>query len=154
MRKALIVASLALAAALALAAPAVAQDAPAEPDRRGGIILTYHLQDPALGLDGLSLEGDWHPEGSEWISVAGHLSPDGNASGFSGAGPRLHLPIGPVRLYGHYLLGDIAEGQDDGLNHRLGLGLEIPFATRGFVRFGPDHDGEQAHFSVGVGVRF
>ena len=128
----------------------VAASAFAQDERQGGILLSYHLQDPALGLEGFSLEGDWHPDNSDWISFAGHLSEER----FSGAGPRLHVPVGPIRLYGHTLFGDISQGEDDGLNMRLGGGIEIPFIERGFVRFGPDIDGVQTHFTVGVGVTF
>lgn len=135
--------------------PAAAQDA--EPDV-GSVLVSYNLADLEPGVEnrvsGLSLEADLKIPGTV-LSVVGHVS-DHGAVKFSGAGPRVTHDLGPLKIFGHYLFGNLSAGgvATAGLDAKKGGGVEVPIWKRAIIRIGADHDGKTLYSIVGVGFRF
>ena len=131
-----------------------AQDAP----DHGSVLLNYNLADLEPGvtnrLSGLSLEADVKIPGTV-VSFVGHVSDHGEVN-FSGAGPRITHDLGPLKIYGHYLFGNLTSGgvATTGLDAKKGGGVEVPITNRFVMRIGADHDGKTLYSIVGVGVRF
>ena len=78
----------------------------------GSVLVNYNLSDLEPGvanrLSGLSLEADLKIPGTV-VSFVGHVSDHGEVS-FSGAGPRITHDLGPLKVFGHYLFGNLTSG--------------------------------------------
>ena len=139
--------------------PAVAQDPAPDPEPNiGSLLVSYNLSDLEPGvtnrLSGISLEADLKIPGTV-LSVVGHVSDHGEVR-FQGVGPRVTHDLGPLKLFGHYLFGNLSAGgvATAGLDAKKGAGIEIPIYKRAVIRIGADHDGTTLYSVVGVGFRF
>ena len=105
-------------------------------------------------LSGISLEADLKIPGTV-LSVVGHVSDHGEVR-FQGVGPRVTHDLGPLKLFGHYLFGNLSAGgvATAGLDAKKGAGIEIPIYKRAVIRIGADHDGTTLYSVVGLGFRF
>ena len=144
---------------LVFAAPfAFAQDAPEPAPDIGSVVVNFNLADLEPGatnrLSGLSLEADLKIPGTV-ISFVGHVADHGKVN-FAGAGPRITHDLGPLKIYGHYLFGNLSSGgvATAGLDAKKGGGVEVPLWRRLVLRIGADHDGQTLYSIFGVGVRF
>lgn len=140
--------------------PAVAQDPP-EPDPApniGSLLVSYNLADLEPGAtdrsSGVSIEADLKVPGTV-LSFVGHVSDHGEVK-FGGAGPRITHDLGPFKVFGHYLFGNLTAGgvATEGLDAKKGGGVEVPLGDRFVARIGADHDGTTLYSIVGVGIRF
>ena len=145
---------------LLLSAPVVAQTDPKptpEPNI-GSVVVSYNLADLEPGAtdrsSGVSLEADLKIPGTV-ISFVGHVSDHGEVK-FGGAGPRITHDLGPLKIFGHYLFGNLTAGgvATEGLDAKKGGGVEVPLGDRFVARIGADHDGTTLYSIVGIGVRF
>ena len=140
--------------ALLVPAPAMAQTG----DYRGGVLATYNLTNLEVGVDrvqGATVEIDVNVPGAP-LSVVLHGSSTDPLT-FSGVGPRIGHNLGPVEIFGHWLLGSLKVGPmaTDGVDSKAGGGINIPIGSgRWLLRVGVDHDGTVSYTTVGVGARF
>ena len=93
--------------------PAVAQAPAPDPEPNiGSLLVSYNLSDLEPGvtnrLSGISLEADLKIPGTV-LSVVGHVSDHGEVR-FQGVGPRVTHDLGPLKLFGHYLFGNLSAG--------------------------------------------
>ena len=125
-------------------APALAQDT-------GSVLVFY---DGTIGV-----EAEVHVPDNPTLSAVFRLRPLDGMDGMEAepdpsitGGIRYHLPVGPVRLFAHYLYGNV--DLDPDAEHVGGGGVEIPLRRSWFMRVSADHDGDSPQARVGVGVRF
>lgn len=157
MRMKAIYSTAALACALLFVPSSTYSQTPESP-ARGIVMLSYNVASLADGMDrfdGVQFEADYAPTTGSPFSFVAHVSNhDGRM--FTGAGPRATWDVGPVHVFGHYLLGQLRIGgmHTDGPDGKLGGGLGIPIGEHWLVRIGADHDGHVVQSIIGIGARF